>query len=183
MKRQVKWESRLGARTGRIDWENIHALNSNISYCNNLGFFNLLVVKDNLETNTRSVHYRSPDNLCTFCKLLPETCLHLLWDCTKVRKFRLEANNILKYGPLKNEINLIPNTAKSRLLGNNFKNVANFPFIFLLLMNRYIWLTKLRENELSPNAFKNFSLSFLKLHKLAKSINCFKNLDLEDIWE
>ena len=103
-KREAKWEDRLNIRNKSLDWGHLYSLNMNINFCNKLRFFHLCLLKDNLETNTRSVHYRTETNLCTFCNLLPETCIHMLWECTLVQNIRKVIFENIASTPHKNKI-------------------------------------------------------------------------------
>ena len=139
---------------------------------------------DNIETNTRSVHYRSPSDLCTFCGRLRETTLHLFWDCDIVKNFRIEVmNNISNANNLfRQKLTTIPNTAKARILGNHTTKPDNFAFIFYLSLIRYIWITKLREGIPNIIAFKNFFNAFTKLQKNAKILRCLNNFNSDLFW-
>ena len=118
--REIKWENRLGMRAGRIDWKHLYCLNANMSFCNHLRFFHICIVKDNLETNTRSVHYRSHTENCTFCNLLPETCLHMLWDCNVVKTFRQEIYLALKEYKWRQKLLPVLKTLTLMIFGTNF---------------------------------------------------------------
>ena len=157
-------------------------MNNKIKFCNSLKFFHLLILKNNLETNTRSVHYRSPTDQCTFCNRERETNLHLLWECDLVKIFRAELINEISNNQLKFLINRTPNTAKARILGTHFNKPDNFAFVFFLSLNRYIWLTKLREGVLNTIAFKNHFNAFVSLQKSAKILTCLNIFNQDTFW-
>ena len=182
VKRERKWEDRMGIRNRRLNWSKLYRLNEKIKFCNTLRFFHLLILKGNLETNTRSVHYRSPTELCTFCNRERETNLHLLWDCNSVTTFRQNVVNEISNSPLKHIITNTPNTPKARILGTHFKKPDDFAFIFFLSLNRYIWLTKLREGNLNLVSFKNHFNAFVKLQKSAKILSCINNYNEDNFW-
>ena len=179
--REAKWHTRLNMPEGAIDWKQIYHLNSTIKFDNHLKFFNLLVIKDNLETNTRQVHYRVDSNLCTFCNQEPESTIHLLWNCPLVRTLRREiSRNIAdNYYFLNNNI---PNLPRYRILFHGIRDSDSLKFVFYLNLNRYIWLTKHHGGILNFEAFKNFIGSFIKIQKNAEILTCIEDMEPEDLW-
>ena len=181
-KRERKWEERLGIQNFEINWPKLYKLNEQIKFCNHLRFFHFLILKGNLETNTRSVNYRTATDQCTFCNRERETNDHLLWNCVKVREFRSNVHNAISNHPRKISLQSVPNTCMDRVLGTFTTKADNFPFMFYLTLNRYIWLTKLREGELNILAFKNHFDSFFKIQKSARVVECVSTLDLNTFW-
>ena len=183
VKRERKWEDRMGIRNRSINWKKIYRINEQIKFCNTLRFFHLILIKDNIETNTRSVHYRSPSDLCTFCNRERETSYHLFWNCDIVRNFRNEVFNSIANHNFKIALNSVPNNAKSRIIGTHAIKADNFAFVFFLCLNRYLWITKLREGQPNIIAFKNHFNSFAKLQMSAKILRCFRNLKCSRAWQ
>ena len=160
--------------------ENLYALNISIRYDNVLRFFHYLILRDGLHTNIHRSKYAGVSENCQFCNLTRESSIHLFWDCHLVIDFRHRVNSRIS-----NEFNflkLIPNTAKDRILGYRFKEADNFSFIFYTYLNRYIWITKLKEFNLSFDAFKNYLNKNLIIQKKAKSLTCLEHLNISNIW-
>ena len=139
-----------------------------------------LILRDNLNTNTHSVHYRGGTDQCTFCNRERETTDHLLWRCDIVKDFRQRiADNI------NNEfsfLNLVPNTPKSRILGYTYKGSDNFEFIFYQYINRFIWLSKHRQGWPNIHHFKNYINERLAIQKEAGILTCLELLHLDYLW-
>ena len=106
----------------------------------------------------------------------------MLWECDKVQTLRREIQNNMKRGPVKTQLGKIPHTAKARLLGTNCKESDSIDFVFLVLINRYIWITKLRENTLNLQAFKGFYKNFMFIQKEARILKSIKDIEVSDIW-
>ena len=118
--------------------------------------------------------------MCQFCNLFRETSIHMFWDCHKVTDFRNLVTNRIS-----NEFNflkLVPNTPKDRILGYKFKDADDFGFVFYLYLNRYIWITKLKEFTLSFDAFRNYIKKNLIIQKKAQSLKCLDNLNINNLW-
>ena len=178
--REQKWLNRLGLPDNAIDWQKLYNLNASITFDNHLKFFNILVLKDNLETNTRQVYYRTDSNMCTFCNQAPETTLHLLWSCSKVTSFRREISRNI--GNDFYFLNNVPNLPRFRLLGVGFSDSDSLKFIFYLSIYRYIWLTKHFEGDLNLQAFKNHFSSFINIQTGAEHLTCLEDLDFSNLW-
>ena len=179
-KRETQCETRYGIRHRQMKWTYLYKLNSSIKYDNTIRWHHYLILRDNLNTNTHSVHYRGGTDLCTFCDRERETTDHLLWRCDIVKDFRQRiADNI------NNEfsfLNLVPNTPKSRILGYTYRGSDNFEFIFYQYINRFIWLSKHRQGWPNIHHFKNYVNERLAIQKEAGILTCLELLHLDYLW-
>ena len=117
---------------------------------------------------------------CTFCNRFRETTEHLLWSCDNVIEFRNEIRENLSQEVA--FLNLVSNTPKDRILGYCYRGSDNFEFIFYMYVNRYIWLTKLKEGNLSILAFKNYLGQCLKIQKAAGVLTCLELIHINHLW-
>ena len=93
--REIKWETRLNFNQGRINWNGLYRLNMSIKYDNNVKFFHKLLLRDSLQTRSKTSNYRGETDICGFCNLERETNFHLFWGCQIVTNLRNEARNSL----------------------------------------------------------------------------------------
>ena len=47
---------------------------------------------------------------------------------------------------------------------------------------RYVWITKLRGNDLDLQGFKNYINNMLKIQMKAAILTCFEMVNIEHLW-
>ena len=179
-KREKLTLNRYGIRIWHIDYSLLYKLNSKIKWDNHIRFFHFLLIRDGLHTNVQRAKYAGISEECSFCHNFRETSQHLLWGCDHVMEFRNEITNNIS-----NEFNflkLVPNTPKDRILGYRFIGGDNFEFAFYTYINRFIWISKLKNNPLELRAFKNYLNHCLKIQLAAGIMTCLEMVNINNIW-
>ena len=177
-KRQTLTLDRYRIRTNTIQYKKLYKLNKTISFDNSIRFYHFLLLRDGLHTNVHRSHYAGISDMCTFCNQSREYSIHMLWDCPIVCTFRNEINNAISQN-FRN-LKLVPFTPKDRILGYRFNNADCIEFVFYTYVNRYIWLSKLRQTNPTLLAFKNYLKTMTDIQKKANVLTCLDNID--NLW-
>ena len=168
---QNKWKNDLSL-PDNFKWQKVYSVPYGITKDTQLRWFQYRLIHRILATNTflNKIGIKD-DNKCTFCKTHPETLLHLLWYCEKVKNFWYDLTNWL-IGECTHIVNLNL-TSQDVILGiyNNQKadNILNF---ILLSAKFYIYNLKYKDNVPQIQSFKRVLLLNYKTEKYTAYSNC-----------
>ena len=161
--RELKWHNELNVRLSINFWDKSRKLCASIINENPMKWLQYQIIRNCLQTNVIVSHFkRTVDPVCIYCTTSDELISHLFYTCNVVSEF------------LKNIFALISNTGLSFnptreqfLFGYLDKNSSSPDNYLVLLLKKYIWITKFKEGtNLSIVGFKNYlgyALSDLKL--------------------
>ena len=157
--RENKWHAELNQVFSVHFWENTRKLYTSINIDNQLKWLQFQNARNLLQTNYIVSHFQANVSpTCTYCADpdSSEKISHLYWACLIVQRFIQEVGGFvcstgLDFTPTRHHI----------LFGfhnEKFHSPKNF---IILIMKRYIWLTKFRTGNLSLVAFKSLLKSYL----------------------
>ena len=178
--REIKWETRLNFNQGRINWNGLYKLNIGIKFDNNVKFFHKLLLRDSLQTKSKTSNYREENDICGFCNNARETNYHLFWECQVVANLRLNAKNALNaHYAIDNEIFT---DFRYFGFGQKFECADTWGFLFCIDFLKYIWYGKFLEYNINLVAFKRYLNRFLVIQKGAKILKSVSNMNVNQLW-
>ena len=177
--REAKWHLELEQKFSLQFWTNARKLYASIDFDNSLKWLQFQIVRNSLQTNY-IVHRFKPSvpPTCSYCMDLDssEKISHLFWACFRVMEFLEEAFAFISSSGI--IVNFNP-TKVQFLFG-----IHNEPFYspknyIILVLKKYIWLTKFKSNKLSMVGFKNLLKVYVTDLKSVFVIKCKPELVIE----
>ena len=173
-----KWHEEL-LIPGNFNWKNTYTIPYTVTRDPNLWWLQFRLIHRILGTNTylHKLKIRN-NNLCTFCKNMPETLVHLFWECDVTQTFLNAVSHWMREGRIYPEI---LNFSREELIfgiPEMSKSVLNF---ILLVIKSYIFKQKIKEERLELEGFKRAMLFHYSAEKYVSICNC-KLAEFNDRW-
>ena len=169
---RILWEKDLDIEIQEEKWETVFTNIFKVTNAVKLRDFHYKIVYRTLITNTKRAKYAQVSEMCNFCQSFPETLEHLFCKCPKVRKLWSALNKWVSK-LLKEKIYI----ADADIILNNVKGkYAQLLNTMVLIMKRYIYVTKCKDNELNFTAYMALVDHVHKVEKITAIRQCkFKN--------
>ena len=162
---KANWERELDTNITDQEWENMFANTKRLISIVKIRDFQYKTVQRYLITNVRRNKMNSDiSSLCSFCYQHPETLYHMFISCEKVVKMWNIFKRWCNYFYKTKIICLKPEEIIFNALECKNKNFIN---LLILLMKRYIYVARCKENQLDFQAYLRFINYVMKLEKLA----------------
>ena len=144
------WERELQKIIDETEWEKIFVNIFKVTQSVKLRFFHYQIINRILSTNSSVAKWNKDiSKECTLCNNYSETIIHLLVECEKVKTLWRNLEKWLKYFH-KIEISL----DKESILLNNYKDKhSTYVNLMILIMKRYIYVTRCEESDPKFNCF------------------------------
>lgn len=161
IKSQIKWNNTF--EYTNLNWKLIYNIPAKCCSNTKLHWFQYRILHRILATNCLLVKMKIiEDNLCSFCRVLPETIEHLFWHCTLVTEF-WESIDAWLYETIHFSLNINKQTA---LFGITYNVRANKPINYILILTRYyIYKCRINNKQLSLQAWRKEVKQFLNIEK------------------
>ena len=157
--RENKWHLELNQVFSVNFWENARKLYTSINFDNQLRWLQFQIVRNSLQTNYIVSHFQANvPPTCTYCANPDnsEKISHLFWSCLKVRDFLDEVSTFVCSTGL--DFTLTRNHLLFGVHDEKFFSPKNY---IILIIKKYIWITKFRSKILNLVTFKSLLKSFL----------------------
>ena len=145
----VMWQKELDISVDREQWRQIRLSGYKISLSTNLKNFQYKILSKKLITNVIRHKWNPEVTPKCYCEQAKETTLHLMLECTKVRKFWETLNRWLQ-----NMCNLNIKMSPAIIILNNVRGLDNqLQNTIILLAKHYIYATKCMGKQLKASKF------------------------------
>ena len=139
---QAKWHAKLNIHTN-FKWSTVYLLVHKTTKDTQIKWFQLRLLHRILATNTYLFKIGiKDDELCTFCKILPESLEHLFWECPISKAFWEELTDWIK-SRCGHRNNLILKKQDIFFGITNKKRTDKILNLLLLLAKYYVYKKKL----------------------------------------
>ncbi len=131
----IKWEQDLGVHYDTDDYNNLFTTIYKCTPYTSLRAFQYMLIHRAIVTNTDLYKWKLKDSAtCTFCKLHPESLLHLLWECSTTS---ILWSDIFAWLNIKTETN-IAFSQQDILLGSCRESLILYDLVFMVA-KKYIY--------------------------------------------
>ena len=157
--REAKWHAELNLTFSTQFWDNARRLYSTINFDNPLKWLQYQIVRNSLQTNYIVSHFKpNVPAFCTYCEnpASSEKISHLFWICPIVNGFFREVFEFicstgLIFAPSRNQF----------IFGYHDLDVSSPKNYIILVVKRYIWITKFKTKHLMLIVFKSLLKSYI----------------------
>ena len=161
IKSEIKWNNTFEYTS--LNWKLIYNVPTKCCSNTKLHWFQYRILHRILATNDLLVKMKIiQNNLCSFCRALPETIEHLFWHCTVVTEFWESIESWL-HETIQFSLNINKQTA---LFGITYNVIANKSINYILILTRYyIYKCRINNKQLSLQVWRKEVKQFLNIEK------------------
>lgn len=163
----LKWSQDLSIAYEVQAWSKICVFPWKMTLSTKLRMFQYQITQRCLVTNIHLFHYGIKNlSNCTFCNREPETIIHLLWRCDKIRRFWNEVFDIIKYNFDDNRIPHGRDDLPQKIIFNTLiKDPRDYLNTVILVAKRHIYVSRCQSTALNVNGFFNQLIYYKDLEK------------------
>lgn len=161
IKSEIKWNNTFEYTS--LNWKLIYNVPTKCCSNTKLHWFQYRILHRILATNDLLVKMKIiQNNLCSFCRALPETIEHLFWHCTVVTEFWESIESWL-HETIQFSLNINKQTA---LFGITYNVIANKSINYILILTcYYIYKCRINNKQLSLQVWRKEVKQFLNIEK------------------